>query len=90
MQVFIDWMTLIVPALAVWATLGIHSYRCEGYCLVVDTLFFLVMIVIAGLTWRTMSQNDACWLVHTASLGFMIVAGVIPKRDPEETVHLFG
>ena len=90
MQVFIDWVTLLVPALAVWAILGVHSYRCEGYGVVVDTLYFLCMLGIAAMTWRTMSQNDACWLIHTASLGAMIVAGVMPKRETEETVHFVG
>ncbi len=81
MQVFVDWTTLLVPAIATWAILGIHVYRCEHYRSIVDTLYFLAMILIAGLTWRTMNANESCWLIHTASLGIMIVAGVMPRKD---------
>lgn len=80
MQVFVNWTALMVPALAMWAVIGIHVYRTEGQSAWVDALYFLVMVIIAGMTWRTMSMNDSCWLIHTASLGTMIVGGVLPKR----------
>lgn len=92
MQVFVDWTALMVPALAVWAVIGIHVYRSEGQSALVDALYFLAMVVIAALTWRTMNANDSCWLIHTASLGTMIVGGVLPKRgeNAEEAVNLVG
>lgn len=91
MQVFVDWTALMVPALALWAVIGIHAYRSEGFALLVDVFYFLVMVLIAALTWRTMSGNDSCWLIHTASLGTMIIGGVLPKRDSsEEAANLIG
>ncbi len=39
------------------------------------------MLVIGALTWRTMETHDACFLIHTASLGIMIVFGVLPRRQ---------
>ena len=91
MQVFVDWTALMVPALALWAVIGIHVYRSEGQSALVDALYFLVMVVIAALTWRTMSQNDSCWLIHTASLGTMIVGGVLPKRPvADDTFNLIS
>ena len=91
MQVFVDWTALMVPALALWAVIGIHVYRSEGLALLVDVFYFLVMVLIAALTWRTMSVNDSCWLIHTASLGTMIIGGVLPKLDgSEEAVNLVG
>jgi hypothetical protein len=91
MQVFVDWTALMVPALALWAVIGIHVYRSEGQSALVDALYFLVMVVIAALTWRTMNANDSCWLIHTASLGTMIVGGVLPKRGgSDDTFNLIS
>lgn len=91
MQVFVSWMTLLVPALAVWAVIGINVYKAEAQRPVIDTLYFLIMLLIAALTWRTMSVNDSCWLIHTASLGTMIVAGVLPRREAaDEAVNFVG
>ncbi|MCC6508804.1 MAG: hypothetical protein IT423_06835 [Pirellulaceae bacterium] len=88
MQVFVHWTTLLVPALAIWAIVGINAYRSSALRPVVDTLYFLVMILIGVLTWRTMSNNDAFWLIHTASLGIMIVFGVLPRRESlDEAVY---
>ena len=83
-------MNWIVPALAVWAIIGINVYKGEAQRPAVDALYFTVMLVIAALTWRTMSLNDPCWLIHTASLGTMIVAGVLPRRSADEAVHFVG
>lgn len=91
MQVCVGWTTLMVPALAMWAVIGINVFRAEAQRPLVDSLYFLVMIFIGVLTWRTMSINDACWLIHTASLGTMIVFGVLPRRDPmDEAINLLS
>ena len=88
MQVCVYWSVLLVPALAAWAILGISAYRDTQLQPWVDSLFFLVMLVIGALTWRTMESHDACFLVHTLSLGIMIVFGVLPRRQRvDESVH---
>ncbi len=89
MQICVGWTTLLVPALALWAVIGLNTARSEAMRPWMDSIYFLVMILIAVLTWRTMSANDPCWLIHTTSLGTLIVFGVLPKRDPiDEAVHL--
>jgi len=88
MHLLINWM---VPALAGWAVIGINVYKGDAQRPAVDALYFLVMLLIGALTWRTMSLNDPCWLIHTASLGTMIVAGVMPRRSQaDEAVHFVG
>ena len=81
MQVCVYWSVLLVPALAAWAIFGIAACRESQLQPWVDALFFLIMLVIGALTWRTMQTHDACFLIHTASLGIMIVYGVLPRRQ---------
>ena len=91
LQFFVDWLAFLVPALAVWAVIGIHVYRSDFHQPTIDAIYFAAMLVIGALTWRTMSGNDSHWLVHTASLGIMIVGGVMHKRDNgDEQPHLAG
>ncbi len=88
MQVCVYWSVLLVPALAAWAILGINVYRETQVQPWVDSLYFLIMLVIGALTWRTMETHDACFLIHTASLGIMIVFGVLPRRQAvDESVN---
>jgi hypothetical protein len=84
-----DWAVVLVPALAIWAVLGAHSRRYADYRTLCDCLYFALMLIIAGLTLRTMSANDPCWLIHTASLGAMVVGGVVSYRDSSEESTAF-
>lgn len=81
MQISVFWSVLLVPALAAWAIFGISACRETQLQPWVDSLYFLIMLVIGALTWRTMETHDACFLIHTASLGIMIVFGVLPRRQ---------
>ena len=88
MHALINWM---VPALVVWAVIAINVYKGDAQRPAIDAIYFLAMLLIGALTWRTMSMNDPCWLIHTASLGIMIVAGVMPRRSvTDEAVHFVG
>jgi hypothetical protein len=84
MELCVQWTSYLVPALAAWAIAGINLYRATALRPLVDSSYYFVMVLIGILTWRTMSSNDACWLIHTASLGIMIVFGVLPRREPLE------
>ncbi len=87
-EICVHWSVLLVPALAAWAILGISVYREKQAQPVADSLYFLIMLVIGALTWRTMQTHDVCFLIHTASLGIMIVFGVLPRRQTaDETIH---
>jgi hypothetical protein len=88
MQVCVYWSVLLVPALAIWAILGMNLARETHLEPVSDAMYFLIMLVIGALTWRTVETHDACFLIHTASLGIMIVYGVLPRKGRvDETFH---
>ncbi len=79
---------LLVPSLAIWAIVALYS-QCSGVeCCVTQFLFFATLLFIAGMTVRTVTTDDGYWLIHTASLGVMIVAGVMrrPALDARQEV----
>jgi hypothetical protein len=76
-----DWAGVLVPLLAVWAIVGLYTQRTGNQCVATHVLYLAVMLFISGVTVRTVMIDDGCWLVHTASLGVMIVSGVM--RRPE-------
>jgi hypothetical protein len=78
---------LIVPMLALWAIVGLYSQRTGCQCSATQVLYFSVLIVVSGFTVRTVLTDDGFWLAHTASLGSLIVAGVM-RRPEEDMVSL--
>lgn len=82
-ECIVSYAGFIVPLLALWAIAGLYSLRAGCQCVATQLLFFSVMLLIAGITIRTVLANDGCWLVHTASLGVMVVAGVMRRPEVE-------
>ena len=75
------WFFPIVSLVGLWLCrlspdelLGVWSER----------IFFAMLLLFAGITLRTIAGNEQAWLLHTASLGIMIVGGVIPST-PENS-----
>lgn len=82
---------VLVPLLAVWAILGLYTLGADRRCHCTECAFFLAMLIVAGCTIRTVVANDACWLVHTASLGCLVVAGVMRRPvDTDQYVAALG
>lgn len=86
----VDYAGFIVPLLALWAITGLYSLRAGCQCVASQLLFFFVMLVISGMTVRTVVVDDGCWLIHTASLGTMIVAGVMRRPEVESAEFATG
>ncbi len=82
-ECIVDYAGFIVPLLALWAITGLYSQRAGCQCIGSQMLFFCVMLMISGMTVRTVIADHGCWLVHTASLGVMIVAGVMRRPEVE-------
>ena len=80
---------LLVPLMAVWAIACLYCARNGGQCYATQIVYFSTLLTIAGLTVRTVMADDCCWLIHTASLGVMIVVGVM-RRPSEANVLLHG
>jgi hypothetical protein len=72
---------MVVPALALWAIIGLYSMKSGSHCSVTEMLYFCVLLFVSGFTVRTILVDDGCWLAHSASLGALVVAGVL--RRPE-------
>jgi hypothetical protein len=77
---------LLVPMLAVWAIAALYTQCSGSECCVTQYLFFGALLFIAGMTVRTVTTDDGCWLIHTTSLGAMIVAGVM-RRPASQVVQ---
>jgi hypothetical protein len=45
-----------------------------------ERVFFAMLLLLSGITLRTVVANDQAWLLHTTSLGIMIVGAVIPMH----------
>lgn len=74
---------LLVPAIALWAIVCLYTQASGCKCHVTEVGFFAALLLIAAITVRTVLVDDGCWLIHTSSLGVMIVAGVMRKPTVE-------
>lgn len=79
----VDLSNLMVPALALWAIAALYMQRSDVECTLTQLLYFGTLLLISFVTLRTITTNDGCWLVHTATLGITIVAGAM--RRPVST-----
>ncbi len=77
---------LVAPMLTVSAVVAIYMQKPEQDCGLRQLVFFFALLSVAGLTVRAVTIDDGCWLTHTASLGVLIVAGVL-RRPPEHSVE---
>ncbi|MEM7475162.1 MAG: hypothetical protein AAF483_09240 [Planctomycetota bacterium] len=75
-----------VPIAAIWAVASLYTLKSGCRCKITECGFFAALLLVAICTVRTVLANEACWLVHTATLGLLIVAGVM--RRPAETIDL--
>lgn len=84
----LHYSNFIVPILALWAIACLYTVRSGQQCRTSQVVFFTTLLAISGLTVRTVMADDCCWLIHTASLGVMVVSGVM--RRPGEQDMLMG
>jgi hypothetical protein len=75
---------LVVPLLAMWAIACLYTLRAASLAWATQLIYFLVLLAVAALTVRTMMANDGCWLIHTSTLGVMIVSGVMRRPSDNE------
>ncbi len=86
---FANWFPWIVPALSI---LSLWIARlCDDALVrsIAERLFFIIMIVVATGTLRTMLANEPCWLLHTGSLGLMVLGAVFPHCQLENDLTPF-
>ncbi len=74
----------IVPVIALWAVACLYWGHFGGQTTLAQVVYFTCLLGIAGLTVRTVIADDGCWLIHTTTLGIMIVFGAMLKPAGEE------
>ena len=84
-----SWASVLVPLLAVWAIVGLYTQKAGCQCIATQILYFSMLLFVAGLTIRTVMIDDECLLVHTSTLGMMVVSGVM-RRPNSVTPDYFG
>lgn len=75
--------TILVPLLALWAIASLYSLQTGRQCAVTECVYYVVLLLVSGVTLRTILADDSCWLVHTASLCAMVIAGVMRRPQDE-------
>lgn len=75
----VHFSSFMVPALALWAIAALYMQRSDVECALTQLFYFGTLLLISFVTLRTITSNDGCWLVHTATLGITIVAGAMRR-----------
>jgi hypothetical protein len=86
-EAFAAWTPWVVPILAI---LGLWIARlCEEARIrsVAEACYFGAMIIAAMITLRTILADDNCWLLHTSSLGLMILGAIFPHHMLENSAQ---
>jgi peptidoglycan/LPS O-acetylase OafA/YrhL len=74
-----EYAGLVAPALAFWAAMLLHLQPKDTNSSVVQSLYFLILMFVAVLTVRATTSHDPMWLANAASLGALIVIGVLKR-----------
>lgn len=85
---FVEVMSLpIVGSVA----LGLSKLTSGPAARVAEHWFLGVLLAVTLITCRTVIMLDACWLVHTSTLGFMIVGALLlPDRESLDQRRFVG
>ena len=78
---FSAWTPWAVPVLALaglWMARLCEDARVRSAA---EACYFGAMIVASLITLRTILADDHCWLLHTASLGIMILGAIFPHHS---------
>lgn len=78
-----EYSGVLAPAIAFWAALMLHLQPKDCNSGMIQTHFFFSLLVVAVLTVRATTNHDPMWLANAASLGVLIVAGVLKRPTGE-------
>ena len=77
LDVLADLFPIIVPAVALFGLIAARTAHFPGAQRMAESLFYGTLVTVALGTIRSTMHNDSAWLLHTASLGFMIIGAAI-------------
>ncbi|MCU0706731.1 MAG: hypothetical protein MUF23_00405 [Pirellula sp.] len=80
---FAAWFPWIVPALSIlslWIARLCDDARVRSNA---ERIYFIMMLVVATATLRTILADEPCWLLHTGSLCLMVVGAIFPQSHAD-------
>lgn len=81
---FAPCLSWVVPFLAI-VGLGIARTSVDSRVQrLVERTYFAAMFLVAAATLRTVIIDEGCWLLHTVSMGAMVLGAAIPKSKTSE------
>ncbi len=89
-EAIVSYASFLVPLLAIWAIAGLYTQQPGCQCIATQVLYLSVLLFIAGITIRTVTNDGEGLLIHTASLGTLVVFGVMRRPDERATEAIPG
>jgi len=74
------WFIPIAAAIGLWLA---RLSSIEWWRIWSQRAFFAMLLLVAGGTLRTVVADDPSWLLHTLSLGVMVVGAICPTANPD-------
>lgn len=72
-----DLFPLAIPLIAVAGLVAARTASFERWRTLAESLFYGALITVALGTVRSMMDNEATWLLHTMTLGFMLIGATV-------------
>ncbi|MFO0011342.1 MAG: hypothetical protein ACK553_01235 [Planctomycetota bacterium] len=73
---WVPWLVPILSLLSLWIARLCDDSRVQSNA---ERIYFIMMVIVAMATLRTMLADEPCWLLHTGSLGAMVVGAIFPQ-----------
>jgi hypothetical protein len=76
----VPWIVPVVAIIGLWiANLSLDK-RLKHFA---QRTYFAIMLLVAWCTLRTVLDNEGCWILHTGSMGLMVIGAIFPTSDSE-------
>lgn len=77
---------LLLPLISIVAT-GVMFVADETHRQQAQRLYFFTLVLVLICTAITVVGCDGCWLIHTTTLGMMVIAAFLVPNAQPQSVH---
>lgn len=77
LELLADVFPLVVPAMAVFGLFAAQTAHIQSVRRIAVSVFYGSLCVVALGAIRSMTQTEATWLLHAASLGLLIIGASV-------------
>lgn len=85
LELLADFFPVFVPAMAVFGLVAAQTAHIQGVRRIAMSIFYGSLVVVSIGAIRSMVHNEGTWLLHSASLGMLIIgASIIMISSPLE------